>query len=94
MSNRERRKYSGAEKVKILRLHLLEHKPISEVCEDATRCVFLSTWSAPESTGDANCTANRSGEDERILMARPRMCATGWQVLHLGTWQRAPRSPA
>jgi transposase-like protein len=33
MSNRERRKYSGAEKVKILRLHLLEHKPISEVCE-------------------------------------------------------------
>ena len=34
MSNRERRKYSGTEKVKILRLHLLEHKPISEVCEE------------------------------------------------------------
>jgi transposase len=34
MSNRERRKYSGAEKVKILRLHLLEDKPISEVCEE------------------------------------------------------------
>jgi transposase len=34
MSNRERRKYSGPEKVKILRLHLLEHKPISEVCEE------------------------------------------------------------
>jgi transposase-like protein len=34
MSNRERRKYSGGEKVKILRLHLLEHKPISEVCEE------------------------------------------------------------
>jgi hypothetical protein len=28
MSNRERRKYSGAEKVKILRLHLLEHQPL------------------------------------------------------------------
>jgi transposase-like protein len=34
MSNRERRRYSGAEKVKILRLHLLEHRPISEVCEE------------------------------------------------------------
>jgi transposase len=34
MSNRERRRYSGAEKVKILRLHLLEHKPVSEVCEE------------------------------------------------------------
>jgi transposase-like protein len=34
MSNRERRRYSGAEKVNILRLHLLEHKPISEVCEE------------------------------------------------------------
>lgn len=34
MSNRKRRKYSGAEKVKILRLHLLEHKPISKVCEE------------------------------------------------------------
>ena len=34
MSNRERRRYSGTEKVKILRLHLLEHRPISEVCEE------------------------------------------------------------
>ena len=34
MSNRERRRYSGREKVKILRLHLLEHRPISEVCEE------------------------------------------------------------
>jgi transposase len=34
MSNRERRRYSGAEKGKILRLHLLEDKPISELCEE------------------------------------------------------------
>jgi transposase-like protein len=33
MSKTERRQYSGAEKVKILRLHLLEGKPISDVCE-------------------------------------------------------------
>jgi transposase len=28
-----RRQFSAAEKVQILRLHLLEHKPISEICE-------------------------------------------------------------
>ena len=28
-----RRQFSGPEKMQILRLHLLEHKPISEVCE-------------------------------------------------------------
>ena len=28
-----RRQFSAEEKVQILRLHLLEHKPISEVCE-------------------------------------------------------------
>ena len=28
-----RRQFSAQEKVQILRLHLLEHKPISEVCE-------------------------------------------------------------
>ena len=31
MSNGERRKYSGAEKVKILRFHLLEYEPIEKV---------------------------------------------------------------
>lgn len=33
MSKVERRHFSGSDKVKILRLHLLEGKPISEVCE-------------------------------------------------------------
>ena len=33
MSQAERRHLSGAEKVKILRLHLLEGTPVSEVCE-------------------------------------------------------------
>jgi transposase-like protein len=33
MSQTERRHFSGEEKVKILRLHLLEGKPVSEVCE-------------------------------------------------------------
>jgi transposase len=28
-----RRNFSGPEKVQIVRLHLLEHKPISEVCD-------------------------------------------------------------
>lgn len=32
---RTRRKFSGQEKVAILRRHLLEHVPISEVCEQA-----------------------------------------------------------
>jgi len=29
----QRRQFSGLEKMQILRLHLLEHKPVSEVCE-------------------------------------------------------------
>src|SRR6056297_636048 len=33
--NRKRRKFSGTEKVAILRQHLVEHVPISEVCEQA-----------------------------------------------------------
>lgn len=28
-----RRQFTGSEKMQILRLHLLEHKPISEVCQ-------------------------------------------------------------
>jgi transposase-like protein len=33
MSQPERRHYGGDEKVKILRMHLLEGKPVSELCE-------------------------------------------------------------
>jgi transposase-like protein len=33
MSQAERRYFSGEEKVKILRLHLLEGKPVSDLCE-------------------------------------------------------------
>jgi len=33
MSQPERRHFSGQEKVKILRMHLLEGKPVSELCE-------------------------------------------------------------
>jgi transposase-like protein len=33
MSKRQRRRYSPEEKAKILRLHLLQQVPISEICE-------------------------------------------------------------
>ena len=33
MSKKTRRRHSPEDKVRILRLHLLEHRPISEVCE-------------------------------------------------------------
>ena len=33
MSQTERRHFSGEDKVKILRLHLLEGKPVSDLCE-------------------------------------------------------------
>lgn len=33
MSQTERRHFNGEEKVKILRLHLLEGKPVSDLCE-------------------------------------------------------------
>ena len=31
--NKQRKSYSGPEKVAILRLHLLEHKPVSDLCD-------------------------------------------------------------
>jgi transposase len=34
MNQNERRHLSGEEKVKILRLHLLEGKPVSDLCEE------------------------------------------------------------
>ncbi len=34
MSKQQRRHFSAQEKVKILRLHLLEGKPISDLCEE------------------------------------------------------------
>ena len=34
MSQRERRHFSGKEKVKILRLHLVEGKAVSDLCEE------------------------------------------------------------
>ena len=33
MKNKRRRRHSAADKVRILRLHLLEGKPVSELCE-------------------------------------------------------------
>jgi transposase-like protein len=33
MSKRTRRRFSPAEKVAILKLHLLEHRPASDVCD-------------------------------------------------------------
>ena len=33
MSQTERRHFGGQEKVKILRMHLLEGKPVSDLCE-------------------------------------------------------------
>jgi len=34
MSKRQRRSHSAQDKIKILRLHLLEQQPISELCEE------------------------------------------------------------
>ena len=32
--SKKRRYFSGSDKVRILRIHLLEHKPVSEICND------------------------------------------------------------
>ena len=34
MDQKSRRQYSPEDKVRILRLHLLEHKPVSQLCEE------------------------------------------------------------
>jgi transposase-like protein len=34
MSKRVRRKFTSEEKVGLIRLHLVEHKPVSEICDE------------------------------------------------------------
>src|ERR1700675_215944 len=71
MSKRQRRQYSAEEKAKILRLHLLEQVPISEICEQHgihptmfyhwQKALFENAAAALEARHDARST-NRQRE--------------------------------
>ncbi|HUV62849.1 MAG TPA: transposase [Sedimentisphaerales bacterium] len=58
-----RRQFSAQEKVEVLRLHLLEHKPISEVCEQyqLNPTVFYRWQKDLFDHGAAGVSSNRSG---------------------------------
>jgi transposase-like protein len=66
MSKRTRRRFSAQDKLRIIRLHLLEKKPISEVCkeEDITPAQFYS-WQKRLFEGGASAFEKTSRADPR-----------------------------
>ena len=47
MSRRKRRHFSPEDKIKILRLHLLEGRPISELCAAAMPAAWIQPLTPP-----------------------------------------------
>lgn len=66
MSKRQRRHFSAEEKVKILRLHLLEGKAISGLCEEhGIQPSLFYTWQKQFFENGAQAFAN-GGKPERV----------------------------
>ena len=74
MSKRPRRRYSPEEKAKILRLHLLEHVPISEICEKQGIQRRTLTNSKAEKPATARTRASL-----RIVTSKLLSRLTGWK---------------
>ena len=71
MSSRKRRQFTADQKVAILREHLLENKPISEVCEahDLQPSVFYS-WQRRFFENGAAAFSQQQGAETRQLQQR------------------------
>ena len=75
MDKKSRRQHSPADKVRILRLHLLEHKPISQLCEEeGIHPTLFYQWQKAffENGAAAFDRAPRSrglGQNERLISA-------------------------
>jgi transposase-like protein len=67
--NNTRRQFKPQEKVRILRLHLLEHKPISNVCDEygLSPTVFYRWQKQFFEQGTAAFERNKNGSAERKL---------------------------
>ena len=80
MSQRERRQFSGQDKVKILRMHLVEGKPVSDLCEQHQinpslfyqwqRTFFENGARAFEGSGNAR---NQSAWEKRVEALESRL---------------------
>ena len=75
MSQRERRHFSGKEKVKVLRLHLVEGKAVSDLCEEyKINPSQFYQWQRTffehgERAFDGQRKSNSSNKDEKKLEA-------------------------
>jgi transposase-like protein len=67
--NNTRRQFKPQEKVKILRLHLLEHKPISDICDQygLNPTVFYRWQKQFFEQGAAAFERNKNGSADRKL---------------------------
>ena len=69
MSKRKHRQYTPEEKVAILRLHLLENKPISEICEE-NRLQPSVYYRWQKQFFEQGTAAFRSANSEKTQMSR------------------------
>jgi len=80
MSQRERRHFSGEEKIRILRMHLLEGKPVSDLCEQNKinpslfyqwqRTFFENGARAFEGTGSSARSQSKSEQQIKALESK------------------------
>lgn len=75
MSSRKRRQFTADQKVAILREHLLENKPISEVCEahDLQPSVFYGWQRRFFENGAAAFSQQRDAENRRLQQQIERL---------------------
>ena len=71
MSQQPRRRFTGQQKVRILREHLIEHKPVSDVCEaHGLNPTCFYRWQKEFFENGAAAFARSSDAAERKLQAK------------------------
>lgn len=78
----KRRNFTPEQKVAILRLHLLEHKPVSEICEDYDLAVnqfyrwqreFFENGAAAFQTSHRSRKTSREAKDKKIAALEEKL---------------------
>jgi transposase len=77
MSKKTRKRFTLQEKVAILRLHLLEHTPISDLCDRyGIRPAMFYRWQKElfeNAAGSFERRSGRDGEDRKIVLLQQRL---------------------
>ena len=80
MGKQQRRRLTAREKVRILREHLIEHKPVSEVCEaHGLNPTCFYRWQKELFDNGAAAFARTSDAAERKLQARLEQLQGSWR---------------